>query len=371
MPELLALQDETTRSSDEARRVMEICNACRYCEGVCATFKAMTDHREFSEATLDHLANVCHNCSACLYDCQYSAPHEFDVNVPRALTDVRLDSYQRYAWPQPLAHIFHNNGIWVTVLMGCALATLLLVGVVAIESEVLLAQHIGPGAFYQVIGHGWMVAVAGTTFGAAVLALYMGARSFWQAIATQPMSLSALGRAFRSALTLENLSGGHGRGCDTDADTTSTARRNYHHFTMWGFLLCFAATVVATLYDYVWGWVAPYPLTSLPVLLGTVGGIGLIIGPAGLYWLKRGVDQQQLTPAQQSMDIAFLASLFCVSLTGLLLLACRETGFMGPLLLIHLGFVLGFFICLPYSKFVHGIYRFLSLVEHERTRREF
>ena len=43
-----------------------------------------------------------------------------------------------------------------------------------------------------------------------------------------------------------------------------------------------------------------------------------------------------------SMDVAFLVLLFSTSLTGLLLLAFRETSAMGTLLVIHLGFVAGF-----------------------------
>ena len=59
---------------------------------------------------------------------------------------------------------------------------------------------------------------------------------------------------------------------------------------------------------------------------------------------------------------SFLALLFLSSLTGLLLLALRETGAMGWLLAIHLGVVLGLFLTLPYGKFVHGIYRSAALV---------
>jgi len=62
------------------------------------------------------------------------------------------------------------------------------------------------------------------------------------------------------------------------------------------------------------------------------------------------------------MDYAFIVSLFFVSFTGLLLLAVRETSFMGVTLAIHLGVVYGFFLILPFSKFVHGLYRFAALI---------
>jgi citrate/tricarballylate utilization protein len=61
--------------------------------------------------------------------------------------------------------------------------------------------------------------------------------------------------------------------------------------------------------------------------------------------------------------------LFLTSLTGLLLLALRETGAMGVLLAIHLGVVMALFLSMPYGKFVHGLYRFLALVKYAAERR--
>ncbi len=66
----------------EARRDIEICNACRYCEGFCAVFPAMELRREFSAGDLSYLANLCHNCRGCYYACQYAPPHEWGINVP-------------------------------------------------------------------------------------------------------------------------------------------------------------------------------------------------------------------------------------------------------------------------------------------------
>ena len=81
----------------EADRLMTICNACRYCEGLCAVFPAMEMRRTFADSDLNYLANLCHQCGACYSDCQYSPPHEFNVNVPAALATLRNDSYAQYA----------------------------------------------------------------------------------------------------------------------------------------------------------------------------------------------------------------------------------------------------------------------------------
>ena len=74
---------------------MNICNACRYCEGYCAVFPAMERRLTFSEADINYLANLCHNCAECYYACQYAPPHEFAVNVPKVFAEIRKRSAQR------------------------------------------------------------------------------------------------------------------------------------------------------------------------------------------------------------------------------------------------------------------------------------
>src|SRR5258706_5836061 len=81
----------------EAQRVLSICNACRYCEGYCAVFPALERRLEFSENDVHYLANLCHNCGACLYACQYAPPHEFQLNFPKVLAPVRNETYRKYA----------------------------------------------------------------------------------------------------------------------------------------------------------------------------------------------------------------------------------------------------------------------------------
>ena len=352
-----------TDKDNEALRVMNICNACRYCEGLCATFQAMARQRTFVQGDLDYLANLCHNCTACFHDCQYAAPHELDVNVPKVFQDLRVETYERYSWPGTLGRLFHSNGL-ITMLVTTSSITILVgLALLLIGSETLFGKHIGPGSFYKIIGHGLMVAVAGTTFCFAILALGISVRRYWKSIGGGRVTAFTFWRATTDASTMKYLDGGDGAGCMVDSDEPGNARRIFHQLTMWGFLLCFAATCVATFYDYGLGLVAPYPYLSLPVVLGTTGGVGLLIGPAGLLWQKKKAHTEAMPEDRTGMDVAFLWSLFLVSLTGLILLAFREHSAMGLLLVIHLGFVLGFFLLIPYSKFVHGIYRFASLVK--------
>ena len=91
-----------TGPEKEVARQLQICNGCRYCEGFCAVFPAMTRRLEFGKADIHYLANLCHNCGACLHACQYAPPHEFAINVPKSMATVRGQTYADYAWPKAL-----------------------------------------------------------------------------------------------------------------------------------------------------------------------------------------------------------------------------------------------------------------------------
>jgi citrate/tricarballylate utilization protein len=176
--------------------------------------------------------------------------------------------------------------------------------------------------------------------------------------------------ALSDALSLKNLDS-HGAGCTYPGEQHSQSRRWFHHFTFYGFLLCAASTSVAALYHFI-GWQAPYAYFSIPVLLGTAGGIGLLTGPIGLYSLKRRRDPAIVDVKQDGTDVSFLSLLFLTSATGLLLLVLRNTSIMGLLLRIHLGVVMGLCLTLPYGKYVHSIYRLAALARSalEASRRQ-
>ena len=109
----------------EVARQMQICNACRYCEGFCAVFPAMTRRLDFGKADIHFLANLCHNCGACLHACQYAPPHEFAVNVPQAMAKVRGQTYADYAWPSAFGALYQRNGLTVSLALAAGLALFL------------------------------------------------------------------------------------------------------------------------------------------------------------------------------------------------------------------------------------------------------
>jgi citrate/tricarballylate utilization protein len=106
------------------------------------------------------------------------------------------------------------------------------------------------------------------------------------------------------------------------------------------------------------------------VILGCLGGIGLLIGPIGLLWLKHFQRPGRGDEVQSRMDVVFVVMLFLTSATGFLLLALRESAAMGTLLGIHLGIIFGLFITMPYGKFVHGLYRLAALALNAAEQRQ-
>ena len=108
----------------------------------------------------------------------------------------------------------------------------------------------------------------------------------------------------------------------------------------------------------------------MPVLLGTVGGLALLIGSAGLLWLNVRRHPLHGDPQQRPMDRAFIVLLFATSLTGLALLLFRGTGAMALLLSVHLGTVMALFLTLPYGKFAHAVYRAAALLKWAIEKRQ-
>lgn len=364
----------------EARRVLRLCNACRYCEGLCPVFPALERQRSFRDADLDHLANLCHGCGACHWACPFAPPHEFAVHLPQTLAALRWRSWQRQMVPAPVGDWLARRATWIGWLAAIAVSLFLLGLAASADPALIFAVHSGPGAFYRLFSHEVLVTLFGLAFLWPVATIAFASWRFWRRIAAglpRP-TLDDWWQACAAAASLRHLDGG-GAGCAGQEDRPDHWRRLWHHLTFYGFLLCFLATSVATIWHYGFERIAPYPWYDAPVILGTLGGFGLVIGPLGLLLSRRRRDRAWASSVRPDADDAFIGLLLAVALSGLLLLFLRATPAMGVLLAIHLGLVFAFFLVLPATRFVHAPFRLLALLrdavetrlETERARAAF
>ena len=156
---------------------MQICNACRYCEGFCAVFPAMTRRLEFGRADVHYLANLCHNCGACLHACQYAPPHEF------ARQRAARDGAGAPRRPTPttpgraaLGALYRRNGLALSLALAAALALFLVLG--AARPGLAVAGAAGRRLLPRVPARPDGRAVRAGVRASRVLALAIGVRRF-------------------------------------------------------------------------------------------------------------------------------------------------------------------------------------------------
>lgn len=347
----------------EANRQFAVCNACRYCEGICSVFPAMEMRTAFSSGDLSYLSALCHDCRSCVDACPFGEPHSFAIDIPSLMSVARSETFGEYARPAALWRLLTRSRTLLAVASITLVLFLVIVSLTGGPGQ-LVHRHTGSGSFYSVVPFLWLV-VPGSVVGvlglAALVASAYAFASDAEGGAGRLLHPAAHARAVSDALRLTNLRGGGG-GCPYPEDTTSSFRRRAHHLVFYGFLAMFASTVSAAFEQDILGSKPPYPLLSVPVALGTLGGISALCGC--LAFLIVGLRQRDRRKSAQSarLDRAFTALLSAATLTGLLTLATRTTPLMGVMLLLHLGTLGALFVVLPYSKFVHWVYRYLALV---------
>ena len=353
----------STDAVKEARRQVEVCNACRYCEGYCSVFPAISRQRSFSDGDIIQLANLCHNCRGCYYACQYTEPHEFAINVPKALAEVQQASWQDYAVPQRFAGAFHRSGVAIALSVAVGFALIF-------WAMKALGENAGGEGFYALMSHTAMVAIFAPAFLLPLASICLSLRTYWRKVGGGRIQISDITAAFGSAARMKNLSGGHEEGCNfEDEDRFSNARRWRHQAVMYGFLLCFASTCSATVLHFVFGMPAPYGPLSLPKLLGVPGGVLLSLGTLAMAELKLRADRTLADIRAWGGEMGFIVLLFFVSTSGLVLYLFANAEVLDVLLATHLGAVLALFVLTPYSKMAHGFYRLAALVKDAQDQR--
>ena len=232
---------------------LTVCNACRYCEQYCPVFPAMEERLTFERVDLAYLSNLCHNCGECLYACQYAPPHEFGINVPRTLAEIRFATYEEYAWPRPLAAMFRAHTLFTASALTVAFTGMILL--VARLTGSPVQAPVANGNFYAIVPHGVMVTLFGGVFAFVGLAIGLGLTRFVREVrasaSARPEGLQprttptrSAWRALRDGMTLRHL---HATGpdCVSSEEERRPWRRWAPHLVLGGFLLGVASTAVA------------------------------------------------------------------------------------------------------------------------------
>jgi citrate/tricarballylate utilization protein len=353
----------------EATRQLDICNACRYCEGLCAVFPALERRTVLSTGDISQLANLCHDCRACFDACMYSPPHEFALDLPKALSAVRVTDYERHVWPPRVPRAFSG---WSGVVLG-GLLSVIIVLILAVSHAGWsgLVRSTGDAASpYDLLPYPVLVALMAVAGLYSIVIMAFAARSYWLSTGPAPtrVTVAAVVRAAWYAATLRYLRGGGVECYYPQDDKPSASRRRLHAMVAYGFGLCLVSTLAAAAEQDIAGIDPPYALLSVPVLTGTIGGIGLAIGCAGLLSLKARSSQVTSFSQMTIKDYGLLVALAFLALSGLTVLLTRDTAAFGIVLLIHLTALVEAFAMAPYSKFMHIVFRFSALIRDELER---
>lgn len=347
----------------EAARQLKICNACRYCEGYCAVWPAMERRTAFQEKDVIFLANLCYNCRDCFSACPFTPPHEFNINIPKAMSEVRLLTYRSRVAPKSASALLTKPGRMTSIFALSLIALMFLFSSLIGNPSRLFTTQSGLGSFYVIIPY-WIIIASGLIAGGYVLLVYfLDVRAYCKKIH------GSFGDFFRPKIVWQALGDvlkhtyfkGGGTGCSYPSEKGSYTFLTFHVMVFYGFLLAIVSTISAGVYQDVLGILPPYGLISLPVIFGISGGGLMIIGATALLYLKSKSVKAPSFKEMLNLDTAFLVTLDLVSLTGFLTLLLRTDSALGTVFLIHLALVLLLFLTAPYGKFLHFVYRFAAL----------
>jgi citrate/tricarballylate utilization protein len=342
----------------EAERQMNVCNSCRYCEGYCPVWPTLESLPEINGNGLLHLSNLCHDCRDCHTACMYTAPHEFALNPPEVFSAIRVETYRDYSWPARPGWARGARGV---AALACVAVIVLIALAALLHGATGTAQTLASP--YRLLPHWVLVGIVSAPVVWGIVVTIVAGWRYWRDIHGPLRSLArpvAWLRTLTDGLRLKHMRGG-GAECTYPGDEPSTRRRTYHMWLVGGLFLCLLSTTAAGVQEEILGWQPPYPFLSVPPLTGTLGGIAMVVGSAGLLAEKRRSREELSAPAMQGADYALLWSLMLLAVTGLLTLLLRSTPLFFPVLVIHLASVLTCFTVAPYSKFMHFVYRLLSI----------
>ncbi|MEM3714077.1 MAG: hypothetical protein QXF82_03930 [Nitrososphaeria archaeon] len=327
----------------EAARQLTICNACRYCEGYCDVWDAIEIRREFSPHDVLHLANLCHDCRDCFYACPYIPPHEFAINIPKIMKESRMISYKQFVFPKAFRWIldrFAQTYFILTFLIFLALMTyvVFLHGATIFYKSYLPMQLLFPPYIFLLLEY--------SMYAYVFILWYIEGSKYWKYISKgAKVEIKSVFKALGDVFLHKNFRGG-GTGCAYPYDKGNYFRLVAHALVMFGFIID-------------WVGILFYPFVSLSfILLYLLGSLMMFAGSVTLLIMSGLADKNVDTEGISSFSGAFLL----LSVSGILFFLFLPTPTWTIFFLIRVSSVGSIFLLAPFSKFIHPIFRFLSLV---------
>lgn len=367
--------ESKTRYEDlikETSRQLAICNACRYCEGYCPVWDAIEYRTEFNHEDVGYLSNLCHDCGQCFDVCPFVPPHAFSVDIPAALSEVRSYTYDEYSTPRFASGIFKNQFLLLVIAIGISIISVFGLYLFSGNLTRILHRVTGFGSFYVILPN-VVLDTAGILLALFAVVVWLSSgRKFIRATSRYgKIRFSDLLVALKETLAETWFKGG-GAGCNyPERNSRGNSKKMFvHALVLYGFILDLFSTISAFLEQDFAHILPPYPLISIPVILGLAGGV-LIIAGVTLFFFYDSAGNATKKEDMKTMDKAFLVALILTAATGILLFTLRDTAFMGTLLLIHVSIVGALIVTAPYSKFIHLVYRYLAVARYQQEKRAF
>jgi len=309
---------------------------------------------------------MCYNCN----DCSVHCPRE--AKPGEVLAAVRNYSFMDYAFPKFMGKAL-SQAKYLPLLFGFPIILLLLVLGTSDLPD-------GPILFREFLPYVYVDAAAAIFTVLVLTAIIVGVRRFWANLkegspGTQAGSVSMVEFVKSSILPVVIRVLKQEKFADCEANSI----RYYGHLGIfYGFMLCFITTSIVA--GCIWlemvfpQWedflLPPWSLFSVVKVLGNAGGLAIVAGCTIVLYNR--YANKEKAGAFTYQDALFTWVVLLVAITGLVTQFARMTDIALVAYLVYgIHLVLVFFLLayLPYSKFMHMVFRFVALVYAESIGR--
>lgn len=305
----------------------------------------------FSNPNIQQLSNLCHDCRECFTVCPFTEPHEFHLNIPKLLTEIRYKSYEDNIKPEFMKKLFNKqNTLW-----GITLAATLIfsIAIVFINLGYNMFTPITLSNMEKIIPNFEFKLFSFLLYAYVIIMWSYEGYSYFHSISEDnKRTHSGIIRAIYDALSHKYFKGS-GAGCTYPDDGSSLYRLLFHPMVFFGFIID-----LITILFY-----SDFNIIIITIYI--VGAFLMVVGSTALLAGKYLSRNNKSSLKQDMLGYNFTMALLITGLTGILFLFLSGTLLFPLIFALHIAFISGILLLAPYSKFMHPVFRFLSLVKYE------